>query len=178
MKKVRNIDEKEDKEAVDLLRRRLFSTHIRYLSLLSLMLVLLLLGLYGTKAFSERLAAFESAEDSRRATLLYEGFCALSDRLDSTESSDLPPQELLYEIGRMQGALSVGGEDIGVDNLRRYLERLEYDCAATVGSIEKRERYAQMSAEIHRLTEEGVGGFSASSLYRLERKISPYLTTR
>ncbi|MGM9636718.1 MAG: hypothetical protein ACI3YK_01895 [Eubacteriales bacterium] len=164
----------------DSLRRRLFSVHIRYLCLISLLMIFSLLCLYFSRVSTEKLRLETESNDRQLAEILYSGFTEAADRLraaqdktDPTESrSDL--SVALSAVERMKGALQMETADQG-QRLERYLNLLSEECRR-MEQIANPEKCRRLADQLDRLTEDGIELFYRESAGSLELRLSPYLS--
>lgn len=164
----------------DSLRRRLFSVHIRYLCLISLLMIFSLLCLYFFRVSTEKLRFEVESDDRQLAEILYSGFTEVADCLrtakdktDSTESrSDL--SSALAAVERMKGALQMETADRG-QRLGLYLDLLSEECRR-MEQIANPEKCSRLADQMDRLTGEGIGLFYRESAGSLELRLSPYLS--
>lgn len=162
------------------LRRRLFSAHIRYLCLLSLLLIFSLFCLYFLRVSNEKLRRENEWGDRQLAEILYSGFSEVSDCLrgagetgdPSDNRSDLTAAQSALE--RMKGALRMESLHRG-EKLELYLDLLSEECRK-MEQIPSPEKCGRLADQLDRLTSDGIGLFYRESAGALELRLSPFLS--
>ncbi|MGM9680257.1 MAG: hypothetical protein ACI3XR_01995 [Eubacteriales bacterium] len=162
------------------LRRRLFSAHIRYLCLISLLLIFSLFCLYFLRVSNEKLRWGNEWSDRQLAEILYSGFSEVADCLreagDKTDPSENRSDLVAAKsaVERMKGALRMEAVNRG-EKLELYLDLLSEECRK-MEQMPSPEKCGRLADQLDRLTSDGIGLFYRESAGQLELRLSPYLS--
>lgn len=176
MKNIGKVRNSSKVGSADKLRSRLFSVHVRYLCLISLLMIFSLVCLYFLRVSTEKLRRENESDDRALAEILFSGFTEVSQRLRiAVDRSD--PSELSFALSaveHMKGALQMDTADRG-QRLGQYLDLLTEECQKQKQSVNPA-KCALLSDQLDRLTGDGIGLFYRESAGSLELRLSPYLS--
>ncbi len=165
---------------------KIFSLHVRYLSFISILLILLLVAFWGMTHTRQIADQSQDELDLALSELLYSAFNDTSAALRTACQAEGGEygRELRIAgeaVERMRGGCALYG-DLRSSRLEPYLAQLSKDLGAlseraALGLIadSDRERCLALANQIDRLTEEGGTLLRTDSGGQLDLRISPYL---
>lgn len=166
--------------------KRIFSLHVRYLSFLSILLILLLISFWGQIRASGLAGRWQTDRDLALSGLLYSSFCETSASLRAASEAENAEYERELRIAgeaveRMRGGCALYGT-MRSRRLEPYLEQLSEDCAGLseragmgIATDSDKALCVRLADQIDRLTEGGGELLRTDEGSALDLRISPYL---